>query len=167
MTDSSVDRISITNPELARVGKLLIAAKRHGDVSASVEILQLAAEYLSSRKPMPDALADFIADAFIYAANARRPEGGATVEQVRSDRLARRLRIKRDNNRPSVPQPRTELAKLIIQSGNVTETQLKKDVAKRFDVSQSTALLWIKDAKAKVAEAREIFGGDELRQAGS
>ena len=162
MTD--VERICITDPELAKVGKLLIAAQRDGDIAASVEILRLAAEYLSSRKPMPDALADFIADAFVYAANARRPEGGATVEQVRSDRLARRLRIKRDNNRPSVPQPRNELAKLIMQSGNVSETQLKKDVAKRFDVSQSTALSWIKDAKAKVAEARDIFGGNKLRQ---
>lgn len=161
--DSETSRVRITNPELATIGKLLIAARR-GDVDAPVSLLRIAAEYLSSRKPMPDDLADFLAKAFRDVTSARASVAGLPIEQVRIDRLAHGLRLKRSNNRPRAIRPAFELAKLVAASGDQSETSLKMIVAKQFGVSESTALGWIKETKSKLAEAREIFGGDSVRR---
>jgi len=141
-----------------RVAVLLHRANgQSDDPEAAAKLLGYAAAYLAARRPMPDSLADYFARAFEAAATATEAADGLPIEHRRIDALLRGLRLKRSNNRPALVIPRFELAMLIFESGNLSETKLKKIVAERFSVGESTALSWIKDAKPKVAKAREIF----------
>jgi hypothetical protein len=144
-----------------RVAVLLRRANgRSDDPDAAAKLLGYAAAYLAARQPMPDALADHVARALEAAATATKSADGTLPEHRRIDALLRGLRLKRSNNRPARVVPRFELALLIFESDGVSETKLKKIVADRFGVSESTALSWIKEAKPKVAKAREIFAAD-------
>jgi hypothetical protein len=133
---------------------------RNDDPEAAVKLLGYAAAYLNARQPMPDALADYVARAFEAAATATRGAEGVPIEHSRIDALLRGLRLKRSNNRPAHVVPRFELAMLIIETGDVFETKLKRIVAERFGVGESTALSWIKEVKPKIAEARKLFSAE-------
>ncbi|HEX3423029.1 MAG TPA: hypothetical protein VHS33_06480 [Sphingomicrobium sp.] len=145
-----------------RVAVLLRQANgRSDDPEAAAKLLGYAAAYLAAREPMPDALADYVASAFEAAATATKAPDGVPIEHRRIDALLRGLRLKRSNNRPAHVAPRFELAMLIHEAGDVSETKLKRIVAERFGVGESTALSWIKEVKPKVAEARRLFAAEK------
>jgi hypothetical protein len=133
------------------------AAGQNDDPEAASKLLGYAAAYLKARQPMPDALADHVANAFEAAATTPEGADGALIEHSRIDALLRGLRLKRSNNRPAHVVPRFELAMLIHAAGDKSETKLKKIVADRFGVGESTALSWIKKVRPGVDEARKIF----------
>lgn len=156
------DEAAATSKRMAgRVAVLLRRANgRSDDPEAAAALLGYAAAYLNAREPMPDALADHLAKAFEAAATATAAEDGVPIEHGRIDALLRGLRLKRSNNRPTYVVPRFELAMLILATGDVSETKLKKIVAERFSVGESTALSWIKQTKPKIAEARAMFAAE-------
>lgn len=143
--------------EAARIAKLL---RRVGsDVDAPAELLGIAAEYLKARKPMPDALADYLARAFRRAAATVESEDGRRAEDVRIVRLAHALGMTRNEGRPRANVSRGDLAMTIGHfGGDVSETELAKAIAEIYGVSESTARTRIKEAKAKIAEGRELLG---------
>jgi len=77
----------------------------------AIELLSFAANYLESRKIMPDALADYLADAFRYTASAPQSDDpsnsgdGKSVEEERISRLIKKLHLKYEKG----GQPRKKL----------------------------------------------------------
>jgi hypothetical protein len=54
--------------------KIELLRKVVSDPHAAAELLTVAADYLKAREPMPDALADYLADAFRQAARTKLPK---------------------------------------------------------------------------------------------
>lgn len=137
----------------ARIGALL-RKKRNGDVAAAVELLGIAAAYLKARQPMPDDLADYVADAFAGAAAISQGENGRRVEDDRTAALVRMLGLKRSANRPAKPTPDGAIIAAIAMHGDrISETQMAKALTRTTDIRESTARTRIKTAKARVAAA--------------
>jgi len=149
--------------ETARIEKLL---RRVGsDVDASAELLAVAAEYLAAGKPMPDALADYLARAFRRVAAIVEAPDGKRPEDARIDALAHGLGMTRNEGRPRAPIGGYDLYLTVAQFGdNVSENKLAKALADAYDISETTARARIKEAKAKVAELRDSMGA-EIRSA--
>jgi len=142
--------------EAARIAKLL---NRVGsDIDAPAELLGIAAEYLKARKPLPDALADYLANAFRRAAGTPETDDGQRVEDARIARLAHALGMTRNEGRPRADVSRGGIAVAIAAFGDdVSESRLASAVAETYRVGKSTARTRIKEAKAKIAEGRALL----------
>lgn len=144
------------------------------DPHAAAELLTVAADYLKARKPMPDALADYLADAFRQAARTKPPKNGKRIEDERINQLAHGLYMKRrpEGGRPPKDVPKGDVALTVAVFGeDVTETKLKAELAEAYkgtehEIKQTTALNRIKETKAELSEARrktrEIMESNEL-----
>lgn len=136
----------------------------------AIELLAIAADYLKSREPMPDALADYLADAFRQAVRTKLPKNGKRIEDERINQLAHGLYMKRspDGGAPRKDVPKGDVALTVAAFGDaVSETKLKANLAAAYDVSEGTARSRIKEAKAELADAsektREILESNELK----
>jgi hypothetical protein len=143
--------------EVARIAKLL---RRIGsDIDAPAKLLAIAAEYLKDREPLPDALADYLARAFRHATAIVEADAGQRVEDARIARLAHALGMTRNEGRPRADVSKFDVALTVLVHGDdVSETEMAKVLAETYGVSRSTARTRIKEAKAKIAEGRELLG---------
>ena len=101
----------------------------------AAELLGIAADYLKAREPMPDTLADYLANAFRRAAStpqhddSRNSGEGKSIEDERISRLAEGLCLKRD----TCGRPRKEIAKTkdvmvkVASTIGLTKTSIPKD----------------------------------------
>jgi hypothetical protein len=144
--------------------------KVENDPHAAAELLALAADYLKGREALPDALADYLADAFRQAARTKPPKNGKRIEDERINQLAHGLYMKRspDGGAPRKDVPKGDVALAVAAfGGTVSETKLKAEFAAAYDVSEGTARSRIKEAKAELADAsekaREILEANELK----
>lgn len=142
--------------EAARIAKLL---RRVGsDVDAPAELLGIAAEYLKAREPLPDAIADYLANAFRRVASTVEGEDGQRIEDERITRLTHALGMTRNEGRPRANVSRFDVALTVAQFGDQkSETELAKAVAEIYGVSTSTGRTIVKEAKAKIAEGRALL----------
>jgi|GEM_PF-3888879 len=146
--------------------------KVDNDPHAAAELLALAADYLKAREPMPDALADYLADAFRQAARTKPPKNGKRIEDERINQLAQGLYMKRKDGRPRAKISKGDLALTVaVFAEDVTETKLKAELAAAYkgtehEIKPTTALNRIKETKAELSEARrntrEIMESNEL-----
>jgi CubicO group peptidase (beta-lactamase class C family) len=143
--------------EAARIAKLI---RRVGsDVDAPAELLAVAAEYLAAGKPMPDTLADYLARAFRRAAAIIEAVDGKRPEELRIATLAHALGMTRNEGRPPANVSKFDVALTVAVHGHdVSESELAKALASAYGVSETTARKRIKEAKAKIAEGRSLFG---------
>ena len=144
------------------------------DPNAAAELLTVAADYLKAREPMPDALADYLADAFRQAARTKPPKNGKRIEEERINQLAHGLYMKRrpEGGAPRKGVPKGDVALTVAVFGDVvSETKLKAELVAAYkgtehEIKPSTALNRIKETKAEFAEAcektREIMESNEL-----
>lgn len=145
----------------AKLAELL--RKVDNDPHAAAELLAVAADYLKAREPMPDALADYLADAFRQAARTKPPKNGKRIEDERINQLAHGLYMKRrpEGGRPPKDVPNGKvLAGLMIYGDKVEEEQgWRKKLADEHGVSKNKAKAVIQKARAELpkveAEARE------------
>jgi len=113
----------------ANISELL--RKVVNDPNAASELLAVAADYLKARESMPDALADYLADAFRQAARTKQPKNGKRVEDERINQLAHGLYMKRS---PEGGAPRKEIQKTkdvvvaVALTMGLTKTLIPKDV---------------------------------------
>jgi hypothetical protein len=105
------------------------------DPEKAAECLRRAAAYLRSGKPMPSALAMYLADAFEAA--MLKPIG------IRAKALALELNLSALNRRP-VNVDHDWLGEYL----DMSETSAKKLIAEEYGISQSKALHLLKFAKA-------------------
>lgn len=135
---------------LSRVGE---------DVEAGAKLLKVAATYLKQREPLPDDLADYLADAFLRATNEHGTERGKE--------LAWCLGLTGSEGRPKKKVPPLEIARALDEEHGITEGALKRRIAKEHDVSESTARNRIKSVKRSVeiiAEIVEENGGSLVQR---
>lgn len=116
--------------------------------NAGVEVLKIAAEYLTTRERMPDELADFIAKSFKTAASQYRDE---RISQLGYDLGLTKVGASSKKIHP------LDVAIMVTRDKQVSETQLKKEIAKKCNVSESTALKQIKKAKDAHERIHEIL----------
>lgn len=154
-----------TNNE-TRIDELLHSVD--DDPHAVAQLLALAGNYLKNRELMPDALADYLAHAFCWAASAPLSDDGKRIEDERIARLIDGLCLKRKEGRPRAKIPKGDVTLTVAVFGEtVSETKLKADLAAAYRVGKSTARSRIKEAKAELADARdktrEIQGSNGLK----
>lgn len=138
----------------AKIAELL--RKVDNDPHAAAELLAVAADYLKAREPMPDALADHLADAFRQVARTKPPKNGKRIEDERINQLAQGLYMKRKDGRPRAKISKGDVVRTVAAFGEaVSETKLKTDLAAAYDVSTGTALSHIKKTKDELDEARK------------
>jgi hypothetical protein len=143
----------------ARIAKLL---QRVGsDVDAPAELLGVAAEYLAAGKPLPDALADYLARAFRRAAAIVEAPDGKRPEDVRIAALAHALGMTRNEGRPRATISKFDVALTVAVHGeDVSEGEMATALADAYGVSETTARKRIKEAKGKIAEGRRLAGAE-------
>lgn len=123
------------------------------DTEAAAELLAMAAEFLKSREPMPDALADYLAIAFQRAA--------ATYRDERVSQLGNDLGLTKVGASSKQVDP---IAVAAMVASNESETQLKKRLAKDSgNISETTALTHIKKAKDARKNTQKILESNELK----
>jgi len=124
------------------------------EANAAVELLTIAAECLETGKPMPLPLAKFLARSIKDSMAERSADrGNALVVALGLSAPAQEGR-RRLSNIPKKPLT----VSLAVHGSEMSEGQLAGKLAEEFDVSPSTARRRIKETKAKLAEARTIFG---------
>lgn len=124
------------------------------DANAAVELLAIAAECLDAGKPLPVPLAKFLARSINDAMAERSADrGNALIVALGLAAPAREGR-RRLSNIPKKPLT----VSLAAYGDEMSEGQLAGKLAEEFDVSPSTARRRIKETKAKLTEARAIFG---------
>jgi hypothetical protein len=124
------------------------------EASAAVELLTIAAECLDAGKPLPAPLAKFLARSIKDAMAERSADRGSALI------VALGLAAPAKEGRPllgNIPKKPLTVS-LAVYGDEINEGQLAGKLAKEFDVSPSTARRRIKKTKAKLAEARAIFG---------
>lgn len=128
------------------------------NLKAAHELQLIAANYLKSREPLPDDLADYLANAFMYANSQGSDEYGRRTDGDRIVRLAFALGLTRNEGRPRIPISKFDVALSVVLFGDtLSETLLKRELAKAYGVSESTARNRIKEAKLKIAEGRDCL----------
>ncbi|MFZ2336376.1 MAG: hypothetical protein WAW35_15845 [Sideroxyarcus sp.] len=138
----------------AQITELLRKVVR--DPHAAAELLAVAADYLKDRKPMPGALADYLAHAFRRAASAPHPEDnrnsgeGKSIEDERIARLVEGLCMKRESGAPRKEIPKGKIiAGLMIYGDQAEQKQgWRKKIADEHRMTKNTA-------KVRIQEARE------------
>lgn len=148
--------------EDARIAALLIRAKTEADVEAARELLEIAADILKSRRPLPALLADHIASAFKRAANKEFDT------KRRAQDLAFNLGLVRKDGRPSKKLPKGEMALAVAVYGDAeAEFGLRTAVAEAHgDMTKNTAKAKIQEAREGLEEARKHIGNIRLRKGG-
>lgn len=149
----------------ARIAELL--AKSAGDVHAAAELLGIAAAYLKGREPMPDALADYLANALALTAKTPEPVDGRRIEEARIARLTDALGLVREVGRPAKYVSKNDVLRTLLTFANVieTEAEVKAALCEAYGVSTTTARTHIKEAKAVIAEG-EAHIADMLKSNG-
>lgn len=125
------------------------------DANAASELLSIAAELIENGKPLPAALAKFL------AASIRR-----AMEQPSADRATALvfelgLIAPAKEGRPRKATPNGEIAATVAIFGNqVSEGALKRELNLAYGLKEGTARSRVKDAKRKVAEAKALKIGE-------
>ncbi|GEQ77882.1 hypothetical protein CTTA_4887 [Comamonas testosteroni] len=126
------------------------------DPHAAAELLALAADYLKSREPLPDALADYLAHAFRRAATTPPPDNdrssgeGKSLVDERIARLIEGLCMKRESGAPRKEVPKGKIIAGLMIYGDKAEQEQgwRKKIAEEHGLAKNTA-------KARIQEARE------------
>lgn len=107
-------------------------ARKEAEPDTAAQLLMLAAYYLRNRKPMPDMLADYLADAFETAM--------VKPQENRVPQLGRELNLTALNRRPLYVSWGTLdiVVKKLLNEG-MSQSQAEKEAAKFCGVSTSTA----------------------------
>lgn len=145
----------------AKIAELL--RKVVSDPNAAAKLLALAADYLKDREPMPDALADYLADAFRQAARTKPPKNGKRIEDERINQLAHGLYMKRrpEGGRPPKDVPKGDVALTVAVFGNTeSQTELSKAVrdatkGTEHEIGLTTARTRIQDAMSELSKGSE------------
>lgn len=145
----------------AKIAELL--RRVDNDPHAAAELLTVAADYLKAREPMPDALADYLADAFRQAARTKPPKNGKRIEDERINQLAHGLYMKRrpEGGRPPKDVPKGDVALTVAVFGNTeSQTELSKAVrdatkGTEHEIGLSTARTRIQDAMSELSKGNE------------
>lgn len=119
------------------------------DPEARAELLAIAATYLRSGEPMPEALRIHLADAFDATAKAGRSQRPKT--------LAEALGLVGEANRPSKLGP-VEVVKATVQS----EDRLARRLMDDYGVSERTARKRIAEGKKANENLRKIMESNKL-----
>ncbi|MGP9647574.1 hypothetical protein ACT3R8_11550 [Halomonas sp. AOP42-C2-23] len=134
-------------------------SKAHTTARTAADALQIAAEYLRRREPLPPILGDYLADAFETAAAKPLDNQGAV--------LLRELGMKAENRRPSHIIP-FDVALFVDNKNNgKSERQRIIAAAKKFDVSETTVRRLLTTGRQDVEEeAREqaLFNIEEMEK---
>ncbi len=155
-----------TNRE-AKISEIL--RKVINDPNAAVELLSIAADCLKDREPIPDALADYLSDAFKQAVRTKTPKNGRRIEDERINQLAHGLYMK---HRPEGGAPRKDvphggilLAVAVYgdTEANEAETGLRSAIAEAGGVSKNTARTRIEETRDKLKKARRHVGNIRMR----
>lgn len=102
----------------------------HTTARTAADVLEIAARYLRQRKPLPPALADYLADAFETSAAKPLDNQGAV--------LLRELGIKAENRRPTHAAP-FELALFVDDKSNGnSERQRIMAAVREFGIAETT-----------------------------
>jgi len=115
----------------------------------AAEALRFAAVYLRRREPLPDYLADWLADAFESAA--------AKPAKHRGKALAHELGLQAMNRRPKAHWYDVGSAVAWAMSKGHSQNTAAEYAANKFDVSEATAVSYLKkfrDNEAKLAAKR-------------
>lgn len=120
------------------------------NATASAELLSIAAGYFEAGKPLPESLAKLFAKAIRQAVAEPSSERGRMLAfELGLDAQAK-------TGRPRKDIPNGDLALTVAVFGEaISETELKKGIAKTYGVAPETARKRIKEAKAEQAKARE------------
>lgn len=135
--DASIER---------RVAVLLHEAKARPDAAAG--LMALATDYLRKGEAMPEALAQYLADALTKAAMADAPERGEVLAQA--------LMVKQSANAPVKGRKFDvflSIAKHDAKYPRPMEKELVSEVMGALGVSERTAKQRIKDARVGMAQA--------------
>jgi hypothetical protein len=115
------------------------------DANAAAELLSLAADHLENRQALPPKVADFLATSIRNAV--------AEPSANRAHRLTFELGLSAPakEGRPASDVDYQELCRIIDEAfsnddGESSETKLKAVIAKRFGISETTALKHLKPA---------------------
>lgn len=172
----------------AKIAELL--SKVGSDPEAAAELLGIAADFLDARKAMPDALADHLAKAFKYALLAPKPakrasnlihglclkreKGGLPpidipkrkIVKVASTIGSQKNSISKDAKLllEAMGNNGEKKARLLYDSSRATlsETELKNQLVKEFNISEGSARKYIKETKKALLEASEIL--DQIKK---
>ena len=120
------------------------------DSTASADLLSIAADYFEAGNPLPDKLAKLFSKAIRQAVAEPSSERGKTLA------FELGLDAQGKTGRPRKDIPNGDLALTVAVFGEaISETELKKGIAKTYGVAPETARKRIKEAKAEQDKARE------------
>lgn len=146
--------------EEVKIHRLL--SKAGVNPNASIDLLKIIVEYFETDKPLPQPLVQYLLKAFKMSINANEDVNGATLLEVRKNKLAQGLGISVGEGRPKAPLPVEDVIYAIGVLNNISETELKKFLAEGYGVSLSTARNRIKSAKAAINQCNEILAHNNI-----
>lgn len=156
----------LTNRE-AKISELL--RKVINDPNAAVELLSIAADCLKARETIPDALGDYLSNAFKQAVRTKTPKNGKRIEEERINQLAHGLYMKHGPEggapRKDVPHGGLVLAVAVYgdTEANGAEVGLRSAIAEVGGIAKNTAKTRIEETRDKLKKARKHVGNIRMR----